>query len=161
MNNEIEKHEKLGIEHFKEDFGEYYKTERTGDGCYFDLMATALTNTALTYVIEIKDYSNPEHPRPYDKFPNYQIDLDKIEHLVSAASYYNAIPILYVHFSDCSVVWRPDLIDYKARAKRMKVNKYGLHYGRKEFTNQTYFYKEEAECILDGNNRIYNKTQVS
>lgn len=149
MNEEIEKHEKLGYKHFIEDFGNKYKVERSWDGCYFDLLATALTDTGRTYVIEIKDYSDPEHPRPYSKYENYQIDLEKIEHLCESAKLLDRIPILYCHFSDCSIIWRPDKIDYESRKKRMKVNKYGVRYGRKEFTNQTYFYKDEATYIKE------------
>lgn len=151
MNEEIEMHEKLGVNYFLNDFGKKYKVERTRKGCYWDLEATALTDTGKTYLIEIKAYVDLEHPRPYTKYNGYQIDWEKIKHVMEQAYKQNRIPILYVAFSDCHIVWdlsKIGLEELKKRVKRKKVNKQGLNYGKYfEYTEQTYLYKSEATWV--------------
>lgn len=137
-----------GIELFKNDFGDRFIIQQTDDYCFYDAIAAYRKNPTFQYVVEIKTYTDKEHPRPFSKFPNYQIDLAKIEHIFQAADEQNRIPILYCVFSDCKIVWNLDRIGLETlrrRARKVRTNKHGYDYGKsKETTLQTYLYKEEA-----------------
>lgn len=82
--------------------------------------------TGEKYLVEIKCYSDPSHPRPYSKFPDYQIDYEKIENLCDDAQKEDRIPLLFVKFDDCEIVWKPQK-DVKTEWRY--VNKYGQNYG--------------------------------
>lgn len=148
-----------GRKHFAQDFGTYYITAGTEDETdRTDVLATAITNPTKIYTIEIKDYTNSEHERGYTKFiykdkgsneytdHGYQVDYDKIDYLVKMWETENRIPILYARFSDYTIVWDLRTIPYKERAKMVEVNADGQNYGkRKEISNQTYLYFNEAK----------------
>lgn len=148
-----------GRKHFAQDFGTYYITAGTEDETdRTDVLATAITNPTKIYTIEIKSYDNKEHPRYYTKFiykdkgqdeytdHGYQVDYDKIDYLVKMWETENRIPILYARFSDYTIVWDLRDIPYKERAKMKEVNADGQNYGkRKEISNQTYLYFNEAK----------------
>ena len=107
-------------------------------------------NTNDIYIVEVKSYTDPKHPRPYSKFiidgedKGYQIDLDKLEHLVDEAEKENRIPLLYVKFEDYEVVWIPEEKTFSKRAKYVLTNKDGCNYGKKEWSWQSYLYLDEA-----------------
>ena len=152
---EIRKAENKGRQHFVDDYGKFFMLQGTeGQTDRSDIYATAITNTGRTYIIEIKNYENEEHPRAYEKFTykgkdyGYQIDLDKIEYLVTKGEEEGRIPILYARFNDITVTWDLKDIPYKERAKQVWTNKTGVDYGRKkELTWQTYLYKDEAKQV--------------
>ena len=141
-----------GRKHFTEDFGRFYITAGTEDDYdRTDILATAVTNPNKIYTIEIKSYDNKEHPRPYTKYSKegidygYQVDYDKIDYLMRMWENEGRIPILYVHFTDITLVWDLRKIPYKERAKMVEVNADGQNYGkRKETALQTYLYRDEA-----------------
>ena len=135
-----------GREHFSQDFDKYYFTAGTdSDYDRIDVYATAKTDLERTYCIEIKNYDDPEHPRPYYKYDNYQIDYEKLDWLCKEAADTGRIPILYVRFSDYTVVWDLSKIDWKSRESLRMVNANGQYYGyKKEWSRQTYLYIEEA-----------------
>lgn len=148
-----------GREHFADDFGTYYITAGTeDDGNRTDVLATAITNPNKIYTIEIKSYTNKEHPRNYTKFiykdkgsdeytdHGYQVDYDKIDYLMRMWKNEGRIPILYARFTDYTIVWDLRTIPYKERAKMVEVNADGQNYGkRKEMSLQTYLFFNEAK----------------
>lgn len=146
MENAFRKKDLEGRNYFSQDFDNYYYTAGTEDDYdRIDVYATAKTQLERTYAIEIKCYNDPEHPRPYEKYENYQIDYEKLDTLCAVAESTGRIPILYVRFSDWTVVWDLTKIDWKSRLTTRLVNKNGQAYGReKEWSRQTYLYLEEA-----------------
>lgn len=139
----------LGRNRFNQDFGQHYITAGTeNEFDKIDMFLTAITNPARTYCLEIKNYEDEQHPRPYGKYDDYQIDYDKIDYLVTTAQSQGRIPILYVRFSDITVVWDLSDIPYRQRKRVRLVNADGMDYGkRKERTIQTWLYREEAKII--------------
>ena len=150
--SEYTKKDKMGRKHFKEDLGKYFIIEQTSDDYNkVDLYLTARTDTGKTYCVEVKNYEDPKHPRPYSKFitvdgidKGYQIDLDKLEHLFDTAEREGRTPIVYARFSDITLVWDISKIDFESRARWVKTNKDGQNYGEKEYSWQSYLYKYEA-----------------
>lgn len=147
-----------GRDYFSADYGKYYITAGTeNDYDRTDIYATAITNQLRTYLIEIKAYCNKEHPRSYSKFIyngtdyGYQIDYDKIDYMIKFWRKTGRIPILYARFTDYTIVWDlRDIADkYEQRKKWKLTNKDGLNYGEKEWSWQTYLYKDEARQIKD------------
>lgn len=148
-----------GRKHFAEDFGTYYITAGTQDDTdRTDVLATAITNPNKIYTIEVKSYTNKEHPRNYTKFiykekgsdeyidHGYQVDYDKIDYLMRMWKNEGRIPILYARFTDYTIVWDLRTIPYKERAKMVEVNADGQNYGkRKEMSLQTYLFFNEAK----------------
>lgn len=141
--------DELGRKRFNDDYGRYYITAGTAD--YFDkidMYLTAITNTGRTYAVEIKNYEDEQHPRPYGKYDDYQVDYDKIDNLVLTAKAQGRIPILYARFSDITVTWDLTDIPYRQRQRMRYVNQDGQAYGqKKERKLQTWLYKEEAKII--------------
>lgn len=152
---EVMKAENRGRQHFVDDYGRYFMLEETeGQTNRSDLYATAITSTGRTYIIEVKNYDDEQHPREYAKFTykgkdyGYQIDLDKIDYLVTKGKEEGRIPILYARFNDITVTWDLTDIPYKERVKQVWTNKTGVDYGKeKELTWQTYLYKDEAKQV--------------
>lgn len=158
--NKYRKADELGRTRFNQDFGTWYITAGTeGDYDKIDLYATARTDTARTYAIEIKNYENDEHPRAYSKFTwngkdyGYMLDYFKVENLCKVAEAEGRIPIIYARFSDITCVWDLSKIYWQRRERYMKVNKIGLEYGKeKELSKVTYLYKDEAVFTKKTNN---------
>lgn len=155
MENKFREKDLQGRAHFSQDFDKYYYTAGTEDDYdKIDVYATAKTQLERTYAIEIKDYTNSGIDRPYDKYNKngfdngYQIDYEKLDYLCKEAAETNRIPILYVRFTDYTIVWRLDRIDWKGRESLVLTNKNGQDYGaQKEWSRQTYLYKTEAVWI--------------
>lgn len=152
--SEYRKKDVRGRQHFIEDFPGvflYYCTPDDMDK--IDMYLTAVTNTGRTYCVEVKNYEDDEHPRPYSKFiisgtdRGYQIDLEKIEYLFDVGERENRTPILYARFQDWTIVWDISKVDFESRARWIKTNKDGCNYGEKEYSWQTYLYKDEAVWI--------------
>ena len=102
-------------------------------------------NTDKTYLVEIKDLTNSGYERPSTKYPDYQIDYDKIDYLVTKAEEEGRTPILYVRFSDKTFVWVLTDIPYKERRRLVWTNDNGVDYGKtKSLTPQTYLNFVEA-----------------
>ena len=114
-----------GRQHFLDDYGKYFITAGT-EGLYddFDLFLTALTNSAATYIVEIKNYENADYPRPYTKFDDYQLDYDKVDKLVKIAETEGRIPILYARFEDLTITWDLRDIPYKERRRMTTMESY-------------------------------------
>lgn len=147
--------EQIGRKHFYDDFHLLYMMDFS-KGLFdkWDVMLTAITDTARTYIAEIKDYNDEHNPRPYNKFNTgstdngYQIDYDKVDYLVKTAQYQGRTPILYARFSDWTIIWNLNNIPYQERMKPKITNKKGTDYGKeKELSWQTYLYKDEAVWI--------------
>lgn len=149
--DKIDNKEEMGRKHFKEDMGKWYHIEFSNNkSSREDGWMTARTDGSRTYIVEIKNYEDPEHPRPYSKFVRrgvdygYQIDYDKIDYLVTTALKDDRTPILYARFDDYTYVWDLTYIPYDERKKLKNTNKHGYAYGEKEPSWQTYLYREEA-----------------
>lgn len=156
MTDKYREADELGRTRFNQDFGNWYITAGTEDVFdKIDMYATARTNTARTYAIEIKNYESTDNPRAYSKFTwngidgGYMIDYDKIDNLCKVAKDEGRIPILYARFSDLTIVWDLREVDYNRRKKQMMVNKDGQNYGEKEESWVTYLYKGEAKYVKD------------
>lgn len=104
------------------------------------------------YVGDIKQYMNPDHPRNSDKFPDYQIDFNKLFHIKKEAINNNLTPLLIVFFTNELVVWDLSNIKWEERWYWKQVNKKGGAYGEKEWELQTKLYLTEA---------TYRKTYVT
>lgn len=112
--------------------------------CPYDFTMTGNTKGKM-YLGEIKAYTDKNNIRPYSKFPNYQIDYSKLEKVEETAKSLNHIPILVVHFSDCTIVWRLDKVDWKSTSKSVLTNDKGYSYGTsKTITKQAFLYKEDG-----------------
>lgn len=158
--NGYEKDEKKGRDRFETLFSKRLKMEFSDIHERYDLMATGYTNNN-TYVIEIKNYSNPDYPRAYDKYicngkdGGYMIDNAKLKELTTIAEKENRIPILFVFFSDCLMMWDINKTmwndttntDNRQHTGWIRVNKDGQNYGNKELSYMSYLYKDEAIWI--------------
>lgn len=97
------------------------------------------------YVGDIKQYMNPKFPRRSDKFPDYQIDFNKLYHIKKEAVNNNLTPLLVVFFSDIMVVWDISKVNWEDRWYWEKVNKKGGEYKKTiEWELQTKLYVKEA-----------------
>lgn len=150
MNNSQLK-EKQGRQQFYNDMNAWYTIEfSTEPYSQEDFWMTARTDQTRTYIGDVKNYNNPEHPRAYNKFvvagydKGYMIDYEKIDYLVTQAEKQGRTPILYAHFSDCTLVWDLSKIPYKERKEERLTNKNGYAYGEKEWSWQTFLYRREA-----------------
>lgn len=147
MNSDnYKKKETQGRRHFKSDLGDKYIMVFTSDPySKHDVEMTARTHTDKTYLGEIKDLTNSGYERPSTKYPDYQIDYDKIDYLVTKAEEEGRTPILYVRFSDKTYVWVLTDIPYKERRRLVWTNDKGVDYGKtKSLTPQTYLNFVEA-----------------
>lgn len=115
--------------------GEYDRT----DGYILDFLHEK------RYEIETKWYGDEKNKRNSTKFPDYQIDFEKIENLEKKAQENNSIPLLIVFFSNELIVWNTRKCDWKSTKKMVKTNKYGGRYGaEKENTIQVFFNFSDA-----------------
>ena len=96
-----------------------------------------------TYVIEIKNYDDPENPRPFKKYDDYMLDHDKVANIKEKAKREGRIPLVIVYFYDYTIVWNVSKIDIDSRANWRWVNKDGQDYGEKELAYETYLYESE------------------
>lgn len=153
--------ENAGRKLFEEDFGDVYTiTYTSGIFDRTDFTATATTDPTRTYVGDIKAYTDPLHPRPYTKFPNYQIDYDKLEEIESRARDTSALPLLVVYFSDCLMIWRLDEFNWREGADYRWVNKDGRRYGmEKEWRLQAFLDESQAKYV-DKYDEVRNNTGV-
>ena len=147
---EIKQQEQTGYHYFlNSDFykNNMSKSEHTkGDFDPQDVRTTGITGDI--YLVEIKSYNDPNHPRLSSKFKDYQIDLDKIVDLCDDAKDEGRIPLLYVKFDDCEVIWQPSKKECRKRCKQVWTNDKGYNYGdSKSLTWQTYFHVDEALWI--------------
>ena len=113
------------------------------DGIDFFSTGNTLSNSGITYVGEIKNYDDPNHPRPFKMYENYMIDWSKLANLRAEAISKNSIPLLVVFFEDYTVVWDLRDIDIDSRRRWEFVNKDGQNYGKKECQLMTYLYEKE------------------
>ncbi len=113
-----------------------------------DFYATASTLYGIVTIVgEIKNYDNPDHPRPFTKFDNYMIDYGKLRNLKARAKALNAIPLLIVFFDDYTILWDLTEIDTDSRTSWEWVNKDGQNYGcEEELQEMTYLYESEILC---------------
>lgn len=97
------------------------------------------------YAGDIKAYRNPDYPRNSDKFHDYQIDYSKLEFIEDRAKMINATPILVVFFTDKTVIWDLNKIDWKTNTQIKLTNSKGGLYGLKKDNNlQAYLNLDEA-----------------
>lgn len=127
------------------DFSDKYNIKFTnGKFCRYDFTATDIENPSNTFVGEVKCYH--KNPRPYTKYPDYQIDYDKLESICKAADEQGAQPVLIVYFSDIAVLWNLNNFDWRSTKKWKNVNKDGQNWGKeKERALQVYLRKENGE----------------
>lgn len=125
------------------DFSEKYDIEFTkGKFCRYDFTATDKINPSWVYLGDVKCYH--KNSRPYAKYKDYQIDYDKLESICKAAAEKGAVPVLIVYFTDITVYWELDKIDWKSTKEWVTVNKDGQNYGEKERSLQVHLKKEDA-----------------
>lgn len=97
------------------------------------------------YTFESKWYGDINYQRYSDKFPNYQIDYDKLSALEAKSKEENSKPLLICFFSNELVVWNINKCKWKDTKRRVCVNKIGGSYGmEKEYSNQAYLKLEDA-----------------
>ena len=155
-NNTMNKYREKDLQG-RQDFmnSEWYKNnisrEQGTEGIYevVDMLCTGKTGTK--YLVEIKSYNNPEHPRPYSKFivdgvdKGYQIDESKLLNLTLISQISGMTPLLYVKFEDYEVIWQPNPEITMLRSKDIWTNNKGVDYGQsKSNSKQTYLYLNEA-----------------
>lgn len=138
--------EQLGRDKFSKRFGRRQHILFTM-GRYegVDFFSTGITesNSGKTYVGEIKNYDNPNHPRNFKDYDDYMIDWSKLLLLKATARGRNSIPLLVVFFNDYTIVWDLTEIDIDSRRELRTVNKDGQNYGEKETQLMTYLYENE------------------
>lgn len=138
--------EKRGRDKTTKRFGKRLHIEYTTDQFNrVDANATGITssNSGNTYVIEIKNYDDPENPRPFTKYDDYMLDHDKVANIKEKAKREGRIPLVIVYFYDYTIVWNVSKIDIDSRANWRWVNKDGQDYGEKELAYETYLYESE------------------
>ena len=137
----------MGRDAFNKDFPTQFITAGTQDDYDpIDMFLTAKTNPDRTYSVEVKIIG-----REYAKFIwrgkdyGFQIDAKKIDALWDKWITEGRIPILYIKFDDCTLVWDIRKIDYKSRERLVETNDDGCNYGKSKSSSlQTYLYKNEA-----------------
>lgn len=127
-----------------EDFSDNYDfTMTTGRYDRIDFTCTAIKYPKRQYVGDVKCYH--KNVRRYDAYPDYQIDYAKLDSICKAAETTKAIPVLVVYFTEVTVVWRLDKVDWRSTAAWRNVNKYGQNYGKeKEKALQAFLKIEDA-----------------
>lgn len=123
---------------------EYYTFFTKGD---FNVTDGRICNiiTNKDYRFESKWYGSIQHPRYSDKFPNYQIDYDKLEQLEAKSIEEKSTPLLICFFTNELVVWNINKCNWKNTKKKMYVNAVGGKYGQfKEWSYQAYLNLSEA-----------------
>lgn len=109
-------------------------------GCRHDFLMDKLNGEKI--IGEIKNIN-----RPFSKFPNFQIDYDKCEHVLSEGKKQGRTPIVIGFFTDCTMVW--DLTDIPFEERRRLVEctaTTAVDYGKKKkLKDQTYLYNNEVK----------------
>lgn len=97
------------------------------------------------YSFESKWYGDIKNLRYSDKFPNYQIDYDKLSALEAKSIEDKSTPLLICFFSNELVVWNINKCDWKSTKRKVYTNKIGGAYGQyKEWSEQAYLKLEDA-----------------
>ena len=105
-----------------------------------------------TYAGDIKAYRDNNHPRPHNKFKDYQVDYKKLVAITNKARNINAIPLLVVFFSDQLMIWNLDAVDWQSTKKDVATNAKGGNYGQyKTIEPQAFLNLEQAYYV---NNKI-------
>lgn len=143
--------EKAGRSYMVYIFPKAYKNGRlvftTGEFDRVDFYCTGATGTAG--VGDVKYYGNPNFPRYYTKYENYQIDYDKLLAIVSEAEKDGRTPLLLAVFYDYTILWDLSLVDWESTAKWVPTNDKGYNYGAsKTNTLQAYLCKEDAIMVI-------------
>lgn len=142
---EYEKREKSGRERFRRDFGDRYIIEFTEDRFdKVDMYMTAATNSARTYVGEIKAYGDPQHPRNYTTYPDYMIDYDKLRTVKKIGLNEKRTPILACYFDDYRIIWDLNQVEWESTATWELVNCKGMDYGKKEYELMAHLSMDDA-----------------
>ena len=106
-------------------------------------MINLFTDERFTF--ESKWYGDSTHPRYSDKFPNYQIDYDKLSALKAKSEEDNSKPLLICFFSNELVVWDINKCNWQNTKKKVYTNKFGGAYGQqKEYSDQAYLLLSDA-----------------
>jgi hypothetical protein len=101
--------------------------------------------TDKRYDFESKWYGNINYQRNSDKFPNFQIDYDKLLALEQRSIEKDSTPLLICFFSNELVIWNINNCDWKKTKKSVYTNKIGGDYGRKkEYAYQAYLRLDDA-----------------
>lgn len=104
------------------------------------------------YAGDIKAYRDNNHPRPHNKFKDYQVDYKKLVAITNKARSINAIPLLVVFFSDQLMIWNLDAVDWQSTKKDVATNAKGGNYGQyKTIEPQAFLNLEQAYYV---NNKI-------
>lgn len=150
-NEKCQKAENIGRTLFKNDWGHRLTISFTSDQYNStDFSATATTPTYRTYAGEIKAYRDERYPRRSDKFPDYQIDYDKLQSITEKAKESNSTPLLCVYFTDKTVFWDLSKFDWTKNDTWTYTNKYGYAYGQeKEYTHQARIKVEDAVYVKE------------
>lgn len=133
--NEFDKAEKMCLYALQRDYANKYKIVATPKGSRTDTGMTGFTDNR-GYVVEIKGYFNPDYPRPTFKYPDFQIDYDKLRACKKIAMNKNEKPLLICYFSDKKVIWDLTKEPWEDTAKWVWVNKEGVDYGNSEWELQ-------------------------
>ena len=97
------------------------------------------------YSFESKWYGDINHPRYSNKFPNYQIDYDKLSVLETKSKEENSKPLLMCFFSNELVVWDISKCKWKNTKRTVYTNKIGGAYGQqREYSEQAYLQLSDA-----------------
>lgn len=97
------------------------------------------------YTFESKWYGDVKYPRYSNKYPNYQIDYDKLSALETRSNEENSTPLLICFFSNELVVWDINKCKWKDTKRTVYTNKIGGAYGKyKEYSNQAFLNFEDA-----------------
>lgn len=104
------------------------------------------------YAGDIKAYRDDKHPRPHNKFKDYQVDYKKLVAITNKARSINAIPLLVVFFTDQLMIWNLDVVDWQSTKKDVCTNAKGGNYGQyKTIEPQAFLNLEQAYYV---NNKI-------
>lgn len=109
-----------------------------------------------TYVGDIKAYRDNEHPRPHNKFKDYQVDYKKLVAITDKARRINAIPLLVVFFSDQLMIWNLDMVDWQSTKKDVWTNAKGGNYGQYKTIEPQAFLNLEQAFYINKNININN-----
>lgn len=113
-----------------------------------------IDNPDERFVGDIKTYDDPAHPRNSDKFPDYQVDYDKLKSIKKEAKKKGFEPLLVVFFTDRLIIWNLNKSTWESTAKWVLANKDGCNYGKKEWDLQAYLYLKDAVLNVERNKEL-------
>lgn len=97
------------------------------------------------YTFESKWYGDVTNIRYSNKYPNFQIDYDKLLALEAKSKKENSKPLLICFFSNELVVWDINKCKWKDTKRTVYTNKIGGAYGQqKEYSEQAYLQLSDA-----------------